>query len=182
MPDDSKPEFKAAQGKHAADIQQRRNLSRLTGLTPNQVRIGLRDAAVISGPVGGNVNAPEGTIPVSLDLPPVPGQAMQFDPRPFGPQVPANPIVVAAPEGEQGTWVTPYAVPRPAQANFSDDNWDITSPPDGTDGVSIRLVTRAFHVADSDPGSSQLFCRILTFNSVGALVFISAEEPEEFVP
>lgn len=167
MPDDSKPEFKAAQGKHAADIQQRRNLSRLTGLTPNQVRIGLRDAVVISGPVGGNVNAPEGTVPVSQDLPPVPGQAMQFDPRPFGPQVPANPIVVAAPEGEQGTTDSPYLMDNTGGGSLAMDTWP-GSAGVGDDSVILEVVVRF------DSINSRYIFRRITFPRTLNLL-ISAE-------
>lgn len=167
MPDDSKPEFKSAQGKHAADIQQRRNLSRLTGLTPNQVRIGLRDAAVISGPIGGNVNAPEGMVPVSLDLPTVPGQAMQFDPRPFGPQVPANPITVAAPEGEQGTTDSPYLMDNTGGGSLAMDTWP-GSAGAGDDSVILEVVVRF------DSINSRYIFRRITFPRTLNLL-ISAE-------
>lgn len=87
MPDESKPEFKAAQSRHGEFIKFTRQVSRMTGLTPNQVRSQLRNVEIgVNAPV-----APAAPPPVFQTLPefkPGPTQDQGFEPRPFALQVP----------------------------------------------------------------------------------------------
>lgn len=179
MPDD-KPDFTAAQTKHAQDIKTRRTISRITGLTPNQVRNGLRSTDVISGPAGGNPNVPEGTVPVSLNVAPLPSPTMQFDPRPFA-NAP-GPGQVAAPVMPDvvGTATTPYEMGENRTTTdpiAADDTWTRgtgptpSTPVTGTDGV---ILTNPRYVSNGD-GTGTLYTRRVEADTLGAILTVGAE-------
>lgn len=87
MPDDSPKDFRAAQGKHADDIKTARTLTRLTGLTINQVRQSLRAQAAVAS-TQQQVAPPislQGDQIVGKDIgyPTRPTTSSKFDPLPF---------------------------------------------------------------------------------------------------
>lgn len=180
MPDDSQPDFKASQSKHAQQIQTARTISRITGLTPNQVRVGLRSTDVTGGTAGGNPNAPEGTVPVSKDLPPNP-TAMQFDPRPFAPTGQGGPG--AAPTTpDTGTSASPYEMGEnrtTTDPSAADDTWTLAGGqvPNGpnTGPFDSVVTTNPRAVFDGGSGKWVLYFRRMEFDSLGAITAIGAE-------
>lgn len=88
MPSDDTDSFRTSQTKHAEEIKMRRAISRLTGLTPNQVRDGLRSASGLNGVRGKGPSVAPGPAKGYYPETPAPSPVLKFEPKPFSPQGP----------------------------------------------------------------------------------------------
>lgn len=178
-------------------------MAQVTNLSPNQIRTNLRRfVADQTAAQQKAAAAPEGTVPVSQNLPPAPGDGgMSFTPRSFTPNAPASTTTNTTEGGAPGTAVTPYIMgtnrttvdPTPA-----DDFWTLASGPNPAgggpyDGAFINFTSgfmRQVNNGTSYSGQADkagggvinifqqpvlFFGREVKVDSLGAVVYIGPE-------
>lgn len=173
MPDDSDPNFKAEQSRHAADARIIREVSRHSNVPANQIRQAMRNGSLVTGQqniqVAGQIPRPDLRPPAPLDV----SRTRNFDPRPFKPEPAVFPVIqqLQGSADSDGTSDNPYlmSLGHDPATDPATDTWDRETPPDGFDGVIIQVLVRK---------PDGFFHRRMTFNSNGRLVHISAEEAE----
>lgn len=169
---------------HSEFIATTRAMAQVTNLSPNQIRTNLRRFIADQTEAQKKAAAtPEGTIPVSNDLPPAPGDGgMSFVPRPFTPVIPASTTTNNTEGTTPGTSATPYVMGTNSTSGggavADNDSWTLAGGPSPSgggpyDSVAITAWTRIWELGTGS--GFIIFTRGVVADSVGNVVRVSVE-------